>query len=72
MAEMANCDRDDCGGLQPVGIVNWRRSRRNLDVMHLAITRLSPVQQRWMTGDHRFVIGDAMGGYGGLRVANTL
>jgi len=25
MAEMANCNRNDCGGLQPVGIVNWRR-----------------------------------------------
>src|SRR5271169_660026 len=41
MAEMANCDRDDCGGLQPIGIVNWKRSRRTRDVMHLAITRLS-------------------------------
>ena len=24
------------------------------------------------TGDQRFVIGDAVGGYGGLRVASTL
>ena len=72
MAKMANCDRDDCGGLQPVGIVNWRRSRRTRDVMQLALLELSPVQQRWMTGDQRIVIGDVKGGYGGLRVASTL